>query len=301
MEATLPLLVYRGTICITIVLAVLLVTGAAVNITLTQAGRPGPNMTTSFAVSRDGVRIAYDVNGAGAALVLLHGGGQNRRVWHENGYVARLRDDFTLIAVDIRGHGESDRPSGAEAYAIERISEDIIAVADATHWTRFAVWGYSFGGNIARYLPGRSDRVAKVVIMGVGFGAAAPPPFKDYALNLRRKWMPIIEAARTSALNLGSLSAPDRTMWQTGSIPFTVDLLGALLDWPSVEPEDLRCPTLWLVGTANENAMPNVNQYRGRLQRTNVVLELVPGLTHADELTKIDDVLPVMRKFTLSP
>jgi pimeloyl-ACP methyl ester carboxylesterase len=212
-----------------------------------------------------------------------------------------LRDDFTVITVDIRGHAKSDRPSGLEAYAIDRISEDTMAVADGAHLTRFAVWGYSFGGNIARYLPKRSERVSKIVMIGVGFGAAAPPPFKDYALSLQAKWTPVIQAAKAGTLALDSLSSQDRAMWQTGSIPFTVDLLGAIVGWPPVEPADLNCPTLWLVGTANDNAMSSVNEYRGRLRGTNVVLQLLPGLTHADELTRIDDVLPAMRRFTESP
>jgi pimeloyl-ACP methyl ester carboxylesterase len=180
-------------------------------------------------------------------------------------------------------------------------SDDIVAVADEAHVTRFAVWGYSFGGNIARYLPARSERVSKIVIMGVGFGAAAPPPFKDYALTLCAKWTPVMQAARSGTLSLDSLPAQDRAMWQAGGIPFTVDLLGAMLTWPSVEPGDLRCPTLWLVGTANDNAMSSVNEYRDRIRDAKVVVQLLPGLTHADELTKIEDVLPAMRKFTDSP
>jgi hypothetical protein len=63
----------------------------------------------------------------------------------------------------------------------------------------------------------------------------------------------------------------------------------------------MRCPTLWLVGTANENAMRSVNEYRERLGGTRVVLQLALGLTHADEMTKVDVVLPFMRKFTQSP
>jgi pimeloyl-ACP methyl ester carboxylesterase len=256
---------------------------------------------TTFTVSKDGTRIAYDVTGTGPAVVLLHGGGQRLRVWHENGYVTGLRDDFKVITVDIRGHGESERPSGIEAYAIDQISDDILAVADSAHVEHFAVWGYSFGGNIARYLPARSERVSKIVIMGVGFGGAAPPPFKDYALSLCAKWTPVIQAAKSGALSLDSLSAQDRALWQAGGIPFTVDLLGAILGWPAVEPEDLSCPTLWLVGTANDNAMSSVNEYQDRLRGTNVVLQLLPGLSHADELTKIEDVLPAMRKFTQTP
>jgi len=66
----------------------------------------------------------------------------------------------------------------------------------------------------------------------------------------------------------------------------------AIVAWPDVEPADLRGATLWLVGTANENAMPSVNDYGDRLGGTRVVLEVMPELTHEDELTKVDVVLP---------
>lgn len=51
-------------------------------------------MSTSFTTSLDGLRIAYDVTGAGTPIVLLHGGGHTRQNWHSAGYVERLKRDF---------------------------------------------------------------------------------------------------------------------------------------------------------------------------------------------------------------
>jgi pimeloyl-ACP methyl ester carboxylesterase len=136
--------------------------------------------------------------------------------------------------------------------------------------------------------------------MGVGFGAAAPGKFRDYAVDLRAKWKPVIEADRAGTLDVRSLSDQEQAMWQKGYIPLTVAQLSAIVDWPPVEPADLRCPTLWVVGSANENAMPNVDEYQERLKGTNVALLVLPGLTHAEELTRIDDVLPPMLEFTPS-
>jgi pimeloyl-ACP methyl ester carboxylesterase len=262
-------------------------------------------MTTSFAVSKDGTRVAYDVTGTGPAVVLLHGGGQSRQAWHRAGYVGRLRGEFTVITVDLRGHGQSDKPTNVEAYAIEHVTDDILAVVDAAHVVRFAVWGYSYGGNIARYLPARSDRVNKLVVIGIPFGPAAAPPFRELVISLRAKWTPIVESDRAGTLDLSSLSAEDRALWQAGTplgaLPVTLAWLSATLDWPSVEPADLRCSTLWLVGTGNQNAMPSVKEFSERLGRTKVVLQLVPELTHEEELTNVDDVFSPMLNFTRSP
>ena len=97
---------------------------------------------TRFVTSKDGTKIAYDVTGTGPAVILLHGGGQNRQVWHKPGYVARLAKEFTVISIDIRGNGESDKPAHVSAYHFERINEDILAVADAIKASRFSLWGF---------------------------------------------------------------------------------------------------------------------------------------------------------------
>lgn len=256
-------------------------------------------MTTLFAVSEDGARIAYDMTGIGPALVLLHGAGQTRRAWHDAGYVTRLRDQFRVITMDIRGHGESDKPIRVESYAIDRLIHDVLSVVDAAQVTEFSLWGYSYGGNIGRYLPAGANRMSRLVIMGISFGTAAPAPFRQYAVSLRAKWAPVIEANESGTLDLGTLSEQDRALWHTGTIPLTIAQLSAILDWPPVEPADLSCPTLWVVGSANEQAMPSAREHQSRLAGTHVTLEVLQGLTHADELSKIDEVLPPMLKFTL--
>src|SRR5262245_6718869 len=110
-----------------------------------------PPATRTIA-SPDGTRIAYDVTGSGPALILLHGGGQTRKAWHDAGYVSRLAKSFTVITIDIRGNGESDKPVTKSAYNVERLVEDVLAVADAAGAKRFALWGFSYGANVGRYV-----------------------------------------------------------------------------------------------------------------------------------------------------
>jgi len=86
-----------------------------------------------------------------------------------------------VLTIDLRGNGESDKPIDADAYAINRLTDDVLGVAKAADAKQFAVWGYSYGANVGRYLPSRSKRVTRLVIIGIGFGPAAPDPSRRVA------------------------------------------------------------------------------------------------------------------------
>jgi pimeloyl-ACP methyl ester carboxylesterase len=256
------------------------------------------NAETKFATSRDGARIAFDVTGSGPAVMLLHGGGQTRKSWHDAGYVSRLAREFTVIAVDLRGNGESDRPEETGAYAVDRLCDDLIAVADEAGASRFALWGFSYGANIGRYLAARSDRVSAMIYIGIPFGAAAAGAFRQYIVDLQAKWMPVVEKAKAGTLEPASLPEPDRARWDSGVVPWTLAWLGAMLDYPPVEPSDLKCETLWLSGSFNEGAISSMRAYEGKLEGTKVTILVVPGLDHPQELSEIDRVFEEEAAFT---
>lgn len=219
---------------------------------------------TRFVTSKDGVRVAYDVSGSGPVVILLHGGGQDRQVWHRAGYVSRLAKEFTVVTIDIRGNGESDKPRDVSAYHFARINEDLLAVADAVKAQRFSLWGFSYGANVGRYLASQTDRVQSMVYIGIPFGPAVGGRFLDAVKKM-----------------------PNRPAWIT-----------AMLSYPPIEPVDMRNPTLWLVGANNEGAMESVKEYRDKLTGTAVSLEVIDGLNHSQELEMIDRVLPTEIAFT---
>jgi pimeloyl-ACP methyl ester carboxylesterase len=254
-------------------------------------------MITRFATSADGTRIAYDVTGAGEALILLHGGGQNRRSWHEIGYVERLKSDFKVITIDIRGNGESDKPTDATAYTTNKMSEDILAVADTCGVGQFSIWGFSYGGNIGRYLAAESDRVSRMIIMGIPFGLGASGDFRGFIEGFSQKWTPILKSQREGTLDRDSLSKEDLAQLDSGRIPLNLAWLGAILDWRSIVPADLRCPTLWLIGSKNEGAMASFAEYESALTNSKVEAKIIEGFDHRQELFEIATVLPVMVGF----
>jgi pimeloyl-ACP methyl ester carboxylesterase len=251
-----------------------------------------------LATSGDGARIAYDVTGSGPPVLLLHGGGQTRRAWHDAGYVSRLSSELTVICVDLRGNGDSDKPDAVDRYAIDHLVDDILAVADAAGAQTFALWGFSYGANIGRYVAVRTGRVRSMVYIGIPFGSATPGPFREMILGLRTKWTPVVAAHRDGTFDDRLLSDDDRRAWQRGAVPVTLAWLGAMLDYPIINPADMPCPTLWLVGSANADAMASATAHKAGLDGTEVSLTILDGLTHAQELERVDVTLPHALAFT---
>ena len=87
-------------------------------------------MADHFVTSTDGVRIAVHEYGDpdGPVLVAVHGYPDNHRVWDG---IARELADFRVVAYDVRGAGESDKPAGRAAYRNDRLADDLAAVLDA--------------------------------------------------------------------------------------------------------------------------------------------------------------------------
>jgi pimeloyl-ACP methyl ester carboxylesterase len=127
-----------------------------------------------------GVRIHFQVEGEGPALVLQHGFTESVQDWYEAGYVEALKSDYRLILIDARGHGASDKPHDPDAYALNRRVADIVAVLDALKIAKALFWGYSMGGWIvfgtAKYA---QERFRALVIGGQHPNARSMEPLRQ--------------------------------------------------------------------------------------------------------------------------
>lgn len=257
---------------------------------------PAPKVVTVKAA--DGTKIMVDVIGTGPALMLLSGGGQTRKSWAERGYVEKLRTRYTVIAVDRRGTGDSDKPASADAYALDTVLADLLAVADAVGAKRFHVWGFGHGASVGRYLAARSDRVISAVLVGNSMGPAVTGVVKDALTGMRAKWQPLLEAQKAGTLDLKKLSPGDKGAWDSGIATSSL-ALWALLDYPPLEPADIKAPTLWVVGGSDEIAMANVKEYEGKLAGTQVTLSTMGSVTYSDSFAKSAPVLAIVEPFLI--
>ena len=121
--------------------------------------------------------------GSGPPLLLLHGNPLTHVSWHK--IAPRLAEDFTVVATDLRGYGDSSKPPGGEdhaGYSFRAMAEDQIAVMRSLGFARFKVCGHDRGGRVAhRMALDHPDAVEKVAFLDI-------VPTHHMLNNIKRQW-----------------------------------------------------------------------------------------------------------------
>jgi pimeloyl-ACP methyl ester carboxylesterase len=101
----------------------------------------------------DGVKIHYETFGEGYPIILVHGFTANLKVnWLGPNWVEALKPLRRVVALDCRGHGESDKPHDTEAYAVENMAGDVLNLMDYLGIEKADLFGYSQGAVISCHL-----------------------------------------------------------------------------------------------------------------------------------------------------
>ena len=113
----------------------------------------------------DGVQIHGVTGGAGPPLLLLHGYPQTHAIWHR--VAPRLAEQFSIVAPDLRGYGDSDKPptdANHAPYSKRAMAADQVAVMRDLGFDAFFVCGHDRGGRVAHRMamdyPGAVQKLA---------------------------------------------------------------------------------------------------------------------------------------------
>jgi len=131
-------------------------------------------MSDRFTAS-DGIAIAcyrWGENNPGPVVVLHHGFASNAQSnWVGPGIVeALLQAGRSVLAVDARGHGESDKPHEADRYGERRMARDLLELLESLGLSQVDLFGYSMGAVVSLLVASSSDVVRRLVVGGVGEG-----------------------------------------------------------------------------------------------------------------------------------
>jgi haloacetate dehalogenase len=125
---------------------------------------------TLTTIDANGVPIRVRHGGRGPGLLLLHGNPQTHVMWHK--IAPRLAENFTVVATDLRGYGDSGKPQTAAdhaPYSKRAMARDMTIVMEQLGFRHFAVVGHDRGGRVAHRLaldhPSRVQRLAVLDIV----------------------------------------------------------------------------------------------------------------------------------------
>ena len=201
------------------------------------------------------VKIAFDDvgTGDGRPMFLVHGFSSNRKEnWQRLGwYGAFERKRVRCVALDCRGHGESDKPHDASAYSRTAMANDVLALASHLSIPRFHLMGYSMGARVAlAACLAAPERIATLTLGGVGKRLIEPEPRQGNPMAAAMEAAspdeisdPLLKSFRTFADEQGEDRLALAAFTRAPDTPF---------DWTSMKA--LKVPVLVVAGTRDELA-----------------------------------------------
>ena len=137
-----------------------------------RLGRPASSIAAAESQFFDakGVKIHFLIEGTGEPVVLIHGLDSSARVnWQMPGTIDALAKDHQVIAIDLPGYGESDKPADPAAYG-EQWVDDVILLLNHLNIRKAHIVGYSMGGMVAlKLIAEHPDRVISGTLGGAGW------------------------------------------------------------------------------------------------------------------------------------
>jgi pimeloyl-ACP methyl ester carboxylesterase len=153
-------------------------------------------------IEANGLMLNVVDEGEGPAVVMLHGFPDSADLWRHQ-LPALVRAGFRVVAPDMRGFGDSDRPQSVNDYVIFNAVADVRAIMDVLEIARAHVVGHDHGAGVAWLLAtGEPSRVERLAALSVGHPGAFTRPL---IAQLRRSWYTFMFQFAGVAENLLSL------------------------------------------------------------------------------------------------
>ncbi|MEJ2212335.1 MAG: alpha/beta fold hydrolase [Anaerolineae bacterium] len=225
------------------------------------------------------VDLYYEVEGQGQPLALIHGLGSSARDWeYQVPFFAR---DYRVVALDVRGHGRSDKPPGP--YSVPLFARDVAGLLEGIGATPAHVCGISMGGMIAFQLAvDRPDLVRSLVVVNsvpdmvvrtLGQRLAVWQRMIIAPLLGMKKMAEVLGGRLFPKLEQGELRAEFVKRWEENDPRAYREALRAIVGWSvSDRLSDIECPALVVSGDEDYTPLEVKAAYVNRMPRAELVV-----------------------------
>lgn len=214
-------------------------------------------------INVDHITLHYEKSGKGNPILLLHGNGEDHKIYDE--LIYKLKIDYTLYAIDSRNHGES---SITNDYTYESIAIDIYEFIEIMNLKDVTIIGFSDGAIISLLVALKDPkRLSKLILLGINL---SPKDFKEDIYQSL-----INEYEKTKA-----------------------PLIKMMLEQPNISLTRLKTintPTLLVAG---ENDLFKEESFQDIIQNMpNASLKIIKGHDHSSYVIHEDILYPTIIKF----
>ena len=140
-----------------------------------------PAYRVKFPRLRSGIKVRVVERGDPEAppVLMIHGWGCSVYIFRHN-MAAVAAAGFRAIAIDLKGHGLSDKPQGKSEYTIDSLIEHLIEVLDALELERPALVGHSLGGSLIYHFASRHPERSRALALLSPVGLTGVPLMRLY-------------------------------------------------------------------------------------------------------------------------
>jgi pimeloyl-ACP methyl ester carboxylesterase len=229
-----------------------------------------------------------DGGSGGLPVVFLHSFGGSTAHWTAE--LGRLRPERRAIAIDLRGHGESDAPESND-FGVESLTNDVERVVDALELEAFVLVGHSMGGAVAAAYAGEHpERVAGLMLIGTP-GKADPAMAEQVLASLDADFEGGMMQYTTSLLDGATPAVTARVRTEMARVPReqAMAIIDAVFEADPLPPLRAYRGPVMLVDTPHGDGPTTLHSQLPELPR-----QVITGTSHWPHLDKPSVFEPIL-------
>lgn len=240
------------------------------------------------------LNVYYETDGDGEPLVFIHGLGSSTVDWDEQ--VAAFKNKFRVLRYDVRGHGQTDKPSGR--YSVPLFAQDLAKLLDRLGINEAHIVGFSMGGWIAfQFAVDHPDRVKSLTIVNSG-----PELMFNTWKKKKQLWTRLILFRLFNMKKIGEVLAPKMFIkpeqeeirqkfierWAKNHKPAYMASFQGSVNWSVMDQIDkITCPILVVAADEDYTPVSEKQEYAAKL--SNAKLIVIEDSRHATPVERPDE------------